>query len=251
VVFVHPVGGDVLCYADLATELANPFYGLQVPDDAARLDTVPAMASHYVDAVVAQWPTGPVRLGGWSMGGVIALEMAGQLTARGREVELVTAIDLYEPPGGGLGRIVDDAELLARFARDLTGLSGKAWSLDPDLLRSTVDRSAIAVLRDEAVRAGVLGADIDLETLSRIAERFCRNLRALFVHDPKPYDGRVVLYRAQDGGATTETTQAWLARLTGDAQSVDVPGDHYTVMRGENLRNLARHLRLALTAVQI
>ncbi|MCP4663859.1 MAG: amino acid adenylation domain-containing protein, partial [bacterium] len=52
---VHPVGGDVLCYSDLARHLGpeQPFYGLQLPDREGELflTTIGEMAEHYVEAV--------------------------------------------------------------------------------------------------------------------------------------------------------------------------------------------------------
>ncbi|MCP4562897.1 MAG: non-ribosomal peptide synthetase, partial [Bosea sp.] len=82
---VHPVGGNVLCYGDLARHLGSdqPFYGLQVPDCEGELflTEIDEMARHYAAAVREVQPQGPYRLGGWSMGGVVAFEMARQLEA--------------------------------------------------------------------------------------------------------------------------------------------------------------------------
>ncbi len=108
---VHPVGGNVLCYAELARELGpdQPFYGLEargLTGEEEPCETIEAMASLYVAAVRAVQPEGPYLLGGWSMGGVIAFEMARQLQQRGEQVELLALIDSYAPrderdPGEG------------------------------------------------------------------------------------------------------------------------------------------------------
>ncbi|MCP4661410.1 MAG: hypothetical protein GY856_38900, partial [bacterium] len=80
---VHPVGGNVLCYDDLARRLGgdSPFYGLQVPDREGEffLTEIGEMAEHYVEAIREVQPEGPYRLGGWSMGGVVVFEMARRL----------------------------------------------------------------------------------------------------------------------------------------------------------------------------
>ncbi|MEU1231974.1 amino acid adenylation domain-containing protein [Streptomyces sp. NPDC005828] len=244
-VFVHPVGGDVLCYAELAELLGDdqPFYALQLPD--AELTSVEAMAAHYTAAVREALPEGPYRLGGWSMGGIIALEMAAQLTAAGAEVELLTVIDLMVEPGPAEGAPVSDETLLSWFARDLAGLAGVEWALPPEAFDG---RPPVEVLHAEARAAGALSEDIDLDTLSGIAGRFRNNYRALLRHAPSGFAGRVVSLRAADGGATVETANRWMRYFPGDATLVDVPGDHYTVMRGERLRVLAGELRRALDA---
>ncbi|MFF9851806.1 amino acid adenylation domain-containing protein, partial [Streptomyces litmocidini] len=244
-VFVHPVGGDVLCYAELTELLGDdqPFYALQLPD--TELTSVEAMAAHYVAAVREALPDGPYRLGGWSMGGVIALEMATQLTAAGAEVELLAVIDLMVEPGPAEGAPVSDETLLSWFARDLAGLAGVDWELPAEAFDG---RPPVEVLHAEARAAGALSEDIDLDTLSGIVDRFRNNYRALLCHTPGEFAGRVVSLRAADGGATVETASRWMRYFPGDATLVDVPGDHYTVMRGERLRVLAGELHRALDA---
>ncbi|MFH8425586.1 amino acid adenylation domain-containing protein [Streptomyces sp. NPDC018038] len=244
-VFVHPVGGDVLCYAELAELLGHdqPFYALQLPD--RELSSVEEMAAHYVTAVREVLPEGPYRLGGWSMGGVIALEMAAQLTAAGAEVELLAVVDLMERPGPAEGAPVSDEVLLSWFARDLAGLAGVAWELPAEAFDG---RPPVEVLHAEARAAGALSEDIDLDTLSSIVGRFQSNYRALLGYAPSSFAGRVLSLRAADGGASVETASRWMEYFPGDAALVDVPGDHYTVMRGERLRVLADELRRALDA---
>ncbi|MEU0878709.1 amino acid adenylation domain-containing protein [Lentzea sp. NPDC005914] len=228
--FVHPVGGDVLCYANLAAALDDdqPLYGLQVPDDAP--DSIPALAARYISVIPGD---GPIRIGGWSMGGVIALEMAAQLEEAGRTVELVTAVDLLEPPGPATEEF-DEAALLAWFASDLSGLVDSDWKPSADVFRV---ESPLEVLHAEAIAAGVLSPDIDLASLSAIVERFTRNCRALATHAPRPVGSRVLLVRAEDG-ATVETTQKWLA-LCGGAEQIDIAGDHYSVVKRPGVTALA------------
>ncbi|MEU7046987.1 non-ribosomal peptide synthetase/type I polyketide synthase [Streptomyces eurythermus] len=244
-VLVHPVGGDVLCYAGLGALLDDdqPLYALQHPDVEPAPPTVAGLAAHYADALTERFPDGPYRLGGWSMGGVIALETARLLTGRGRTVELVAAVDLLEPPGRA--EPASDAALLARFARDLAGLAGSDWNPGPAEFEPAHDRSPVEELLTRARRAAVLPAEIDAATLERLANRFLRLSRALAGHEPAPYRGRVRLLRAMDG-ATTATTRQWLDLLGDQAESIDVPGDHYSVMRSPNLRTLAAELGKAL-----
>ncbi|MFF8910685.1 hybrid non-ribosomal peptide synthetase/type I polyketide synthase [Streptomyces olivaceoviridis] len=241
---VHPVGGDVLCYAGLAALLGDdqPCYGLQTPDGDPAPATVPEMAAHYVEAVTKLAPSGPYRLAGWSMGGVIALEMARQLTEAGADVELVTVVDLLEPPGDGSAAPVSDAELLAWLGKDLAGLVGEVWQPTPDLFRSADGRAPLEVLHAEAVRRSILPADIDLETLGSIVDRFTRNSRALLAHVPQPYAGEVRFVRAEDG-TSVDTAKQWTQLFEGASALIELPGDHYSVMRPPLLDALAHAFR--------
>lgn len=241
--FVHPVGGDVLCYAELASLLGEeqPFYALQVPD-GPELTTVAELAAHYAGAITAANPDGPLRLGGWSMGGVVALEIAQQLTRAGRTVESLAVIDLLEPPGPADHAHVDDAVLLSWFARDLAGLAGESWEPEPDTFREAgALPDALGVLHTEARRRSVLPPDLDAGTLGAIFDRFARNFRALLSYEPQPYAGPVRFFRAREG-APDAVVAAWQAHFRNDTQVVDLPGDHYTVMQQPQLRRLADEL---------
>ncbi|HEX3528888.1 MAG TPA: amino acid adenylation domain-containing protein, partial [Thermoanaerobaculia bacterium] len=96
---VHPIGGNVLCYLDLARHLApdQPFYALQTPDDRPPAKSIEEMAARYLAEVRCVQPQGPYRLGGWSMGGLVAFAMARQLAAEGQAPELLALIDTLPP----------------------------------------------------------------------------------------------------------------------------------------------------------
>ncbi|WP_167474281.1 non-ribosomal peptide synthetase/type I polyketide synthase [Nocardia arthritidis] len=230
-ILVHPVGGDVLCYSDLASRLGpdQSVYALQVPDTDEPLTTIPELAAHYVDAL----PRGRYRLGGWSMGGMIALEMAARLNRRGAEVEFVAMVDVLEPPSPRNPDIPADATLLSWFARDLAGLAGIEWA--------PVEFDSLDDLHDWARATGVLPADVDAATLTAIVTRFSRNTRALLTYRAPNYAGAVRFYHAANG-ATPATAAAWLAHCTGDARIVELPGDHYGIVRPPHVEALAEAL---------
>ncbi|WP_225732660.1 non-ribosomal peptide synthetase/type I polyketide synthase [Nocardia sp. JCM 34519] len=230
-ILVHPVGGDVLCYSDLASRLGpdQSVYALQIPDTDEPLTTIPELAAHYIDAL----PRGRYRLGGWSMGGMIALEMAARLNRRGAEVEFVAMMDVLEPPIPRNPDIPAEATLLSWFARDLAGLAGIDWA--------PVEFDSIDDLHDWARATGVLPTDVDADTLTAIVTRFSRNTRALLTYRAPDYAGAVRFYRAAHG-ATPATAAAWLAHCTGDARIVELPGDHYGIVRPPHVEALAEAL---------
>jgi amino acid adenylation domain-containing protein len=97
---VHGAGFNVLIFNALSKQMApdQPVYGLQ----AKGLDgteepaaSVEEMAAHYVAAITAANPSGPYALAGYSFGGIIAFEMARQLTAAGRQVVFLGMFDTY------------------------------------------------------------------------------------------------------------------------------------------------------------
>ena len=97
---VHPSGGNIICYMDLAFAMEEdyPFYGLQAKGlrgDEEPLHEVEEMAQHYIHEMKKIQKQGPYHIGGWSAGGVIAFEMAQQLKNRGEEVCLILIDSLF------------------------------------------------------------------------------------------------------------------------------------------------------------
>jgi malonyl CoA-acyl carrier protein transacylase len=98
--FVHAAGGNLIIYRDLARHLGpdQPVYGLQSQGlDGSKpfLTRIEDMAAVYVDELQAAHPKGPYFLGGYCMGGTVALEMAQQLHNRGQRVCLLALLETY------------------------------------------------------------------------------------------------------------------------------------------------------------
>jgi thioesterase domain-containing protein/acyl carrier protein len=96
--FVYVWGGDVYVFLNLARSLAadQPVYGLQ-SDNRKRakrgMRSVEELASHYVEEIRSFQAEGPYYLGGYSLGGWIAYEIARQLTEQGQKVQMLAFLD--------------------------------------------------------------------------------------------------------------------------------------------------------------
>ena len=95
---IHGTAGDVSIYQDLSRHLApdQPFYGLQsqgLDGKLPPLTTIEDMAALYLREIRKLQPQGPYFLGGYSMGGTIAFEMAQQLQKSGEVVGLLALFD--------------------------------------------------------------------------------------------------------------------------------------------------------------
>jgi amino acid adenylation domain-containing protein len=97
---VHGAGLNVLLFNALAMNMdaEQPVYGLQargLNGIDEPLDVMEDIAANYIAEIVAQNPTGPYALAGYSLGGTIAYEMAHQLMAMGKEVKMLAVFDTY------------------------------------------------------------------------------------------------------------------------------------------------------------
>ncbi|WP_431272118.1 thioesterase domain-containing protein [Dankookia sp. P2] len=102
---VHSIGGHVMNLRNLASHMPKdrPFLGLRWIRADGTDDSIERIAARYVDAMLDRQPAGPFYLGGYSMGAVIAYEMA----------EAIGRARPYDRPAGG------DRHTLAQLARDL------------------------------------------------------------------------------------------------------------------------------------
>lgn len=95
---IHGLTGSAEFARRLAFELGpeQPVIGFQAlysAGEAVPQDTVPAMATEYMEILRRHRPRGPYRLLGWCAGSLIALEMAQQLSEQGEEIARLIAVD--------------------------------------------------------------------------------------------------------------------------------------------------------------
>ncbi|GLW64461.1 polyketide synthase [Actinomadura rubrobrunea] len=250
----HPAGGTTACYRQLVALLGDdqPVHGLERFDDAPPLTE---RAARYAERLMEAQPDGAFRLGGWSFGGVLAYETARQLTAAGRDVELVALFD------AGLPLPVDDeADALARRYSAFADYVNQTYGLDIALayeeLSGLAEEEQFALLME---RAAPLADRIPQAALTHQLTSH-QDTRSLETYEPRPYDGRVVLYRApeetpwavHDARYVLDGTNGF-GPLCPNLEVVTVPGAHHlNLLDPPAVRVLAADLdhRLAVGAAE-
>jgi amino acid adenylation domain-containing protein len=227
---VHPVGGNVLCYAALARELGpeQPFYAFQSP--VLERHTIEALAEYYLQKLRAVQPQGPYRLGGWSMGGVIAFEMARQLASEGDRVQLLALIDSYAPQS--IER-PEHFDLLRMFVEDLEGTFGRSLGFSPGELRQL----SLEVLLEKARVLEMVPDELGLAELQGLFELYGANLSALFAYEPRVYAGKVTIFRS----TVSDPEHGWTPYAP-HLEVFEIEGDHYSIINGPPVKVLAAHL---------
>jgi amino acid adenylation domain-containing protein len=241
---VHPVGGSVTCYAQLAQAVGDdqPVYAIEDPAlyGEPSADDLVGRASRYAELIRRQQPGGPYLIGGWSLGGLIAHEMARQLAVAGSDVT-VFALDTGTPP---MRRIPTDIEVGSEFVVDLAGIAGAPL---PDIDLATLeamDRDSLEQLAlDVLIEAGVATPQMRAELRTRMLA-FAANYRAVLGHEPGQFDGLMVLITAAESEAM-DAVARWACLATA-LEHRTVSGDHYTMLRAPHLSTLAATLRDAL-----
>jgi amino acid adenylation domain-containing protein len=249
---VHPAGGGVICYSALSRHLGieQPFYGIQTPglDEAAQppLTQIESMAARYIEELRRVQSEGPYMLGGWSLGGVVAFEMARQLRGLGFEVSLLALLDSYVAATPGPP---DDDALLVQFITDISGLYELEESLtrEPDLQSRTIEERLASVLQ-EVVRKGYAPPDLNLKQLTVLFEVFRTNMYALLSYKPQFYPGRITFFRASEqiAGISTDPANDWRNVAADGVEVHVVPGDHYTMLREPAVQVMAEWLKVCI-----
>jgi thioesterase domain-containing protein len=250
--WLPPAGGSVLCYLDLARALGpeQPLYGLHHPGLEGGQPSVMGLeeiAAYYLQVLRTHQPEGPYLLGGWSMGGMVAFEMAQQLVAQRQEVALLALADTRCRIPSERPRDIEQATLLSRFAQQL------GFALDGSSLAHLAPEAQLAVVLAQARAVRVVTTDVGITQLRRHMQVFVSNMKALQGYTPHAYPGQIVLFRACDESdeyAVQDLTLGWDRVATRGVLSHTIPGDHYTMLHPPHVQLVAQCLRSYLEAAQ-
>jgi len=250
---VHPAGGHVFPYVHLARYLGpdQPCYGLQargLEEGEAPQTRIEDMASDYIKALQPMQPKGPYLLGGWSMGGLVAFEMAQQLHAQGQSVDLLALLDArITPPDEKFPEADFEAMLLADFVRYF-GLSLDVWE---SLARFPRDDVLTHVL-ELAQSAGLVPPDVGISQAHRFVELLKSDFQATRNYELHLYPGRVTLFKASEEleGTSPDPTLGWSAWAVEEVEVYVVPGNHANMVYKPHVEGLAEKLRDCLNRAQ-
>jgi aspartate racemase len=242
VFLVAGVGGHVFVFRELAELLGKdqPVYGLQgigldgMEKPLCRMEDI---AARYISEITAIQPEGPYFVGGWSMGAVMAYEIAVQLRAQGRSIGAVFIVDMPAPWKGSLGRRIRDH--FEEFRR--RPLPGKIAYLG-----QRVSRRISAVKLRLGIYPPVVG--FDGPTAELIRECGLAQCQAERRYCPRPYAGDIVVLKAENNVEATDPRAespylGWDTLVRGRIQVCPVPGNHMGIFTGDNVRQLAATMR--------
>ncbi len=250
---VHPAGGHVFPYVHLARYLGpdQPCYGLQArgleegEEPHARIED---MATDYIKALRTVQPEGPYLLGGWSMGGLVAFEMAQRLHGQGEGVDLLALLDTRIIPSDEKDSETDlDAMLLADFFR--------YFGLSLDLLESFAQLPKDEVLThvlELAQSVGLVPADVEISQAHRFVELLKSDFQASRNYELHRYPGRVTLFKASEelAGTSPDPTLGWSEWANAGVEVHVVPGNHANMVYEPHVEVLAEKLRDCLNPAQ-
>ncbi|OSX98878.1 non-ribosomal peptide synthetase [Bacillus mycoides] len=238
---VHPFMGNVLCYIQLARLLKDhcSFYGLQNPlveKEGMNGLILSEVVQLYIEEMKRAQPEGPYRLGGWSLGGAIAYEIATMLRNQGEEVEVLVLLDTKVPSERDYKT---EDEMLSYILEHFIHI--ELVDQEEELVHQQ------DMLVEQLIVEGVLPPDANLTNLKQIinAHRKCLNLMA--EHDLTPYFGEVIYFSAEEG---KELFTDWKPLLKGRVNMYSVPGSHEEIVASPAVEKLAKYLLNELEGIK-
>jgi amino acid adenylation domain-containing protein len=244
---VHPGGGTVLWYRDLAHHLGSdqPFYGLEsqgLEEQQKPRDRVEDMAADYIQAIQTVQPQGPYQIAGWCFGGLVAFEMAHQLQTQGQQVSFLGLIDVDALMTREEYQEQDDVTWFVRlFAPHNSSL------LDcMDRIQQLLPDEQLSYLVEQAkYLTQLLPADFGLAQAKRLMEVVKGHARAGCNYKLKPYTGKLTLFQAIEGEASrSEDPSLGWSGLASEGFDIHwIPGDHKSMVKEPHVQVLAEQLR--------
>jgi len=231
---VHGLGGTVLRFNALARFMGSdrPFYGVQaqgLEGDRPFHTSVEEMAAFYLKEIRAQQPEGPYHIGGYSLGGLIAFEMARQLQSDGQEVGVLALFDTYP------GKPKSNKMLLGT-------------------LRKLPRKQQIAYFTHRAKR---IQKGIKRRFEALFLPRPLKEVRKVFAlaeekYKPQVYFGSATWFRATEKGlrGVDNPNDDWSKWVTGGVHVYEIVGDHGSILREPDVRLLAERLRTCLNQTE-
>ena len=254
---VHGAGGGMFWgYVNLSRQLGveQPVYGFKSPGLAGHQESgsLQDMAARYLADLRVVQPQGPYYLGGYCFGGNVAYEMACQLTEQGHEVAMLALLNCA-PPNSGYEKIPWTPAWAIRFARNLLHWIRYFASWSSNQRRGFFHWKWQLLKRRFALKHGSAGQlpkvePGDLVDLSSYTEEqkgiWEQHIRALMGFRPRPYRGRVHLFRSAGHPlwCSFDHDYGWGRLARGGVELILVPGAHEKILEDPWVGVLAQEL---------
>jgi len=252
-----PIGGEIYGYRSLATHFGGerPVYGLQ----ARGLDgkeppfrDLVEMATYNLEEVLRVQPNEPFLLGGYSLGGTIAFEMAQQLYAKGyKRIKLIILDE--DAPGSDAVRFSSLFNITRNFPFWFLQYVARRssaelrQSLKGNILRLTRHVKSLGA-KPAATQETYRTQLAEFLDVARLPESHLQvsgaMYEALLKYKPCVYPGRIILFRtrAQRLLNTSGLDKGWKNLAAKGVEIRIVAGDHNSMCDGPNAASLASEI---------
>lgn len=203
-IMIHPACGVSFAYLSLSNYFSNqPIYALSNPkfyESQNKFTSIEEFARYYADIVMTQFPAQAIRLGGWSFGGLVAYEMAKHLAVHNHPVEVVMMFDTFNASHASYQQSDHDEH--------------------------------VKHLKE-------LNIDVDLPDNVYYLQELIHNEKLAINYQPNVYDGKVVLFTAENSTAA----YTWENVTHSDFTVLNVGGSHHQMFSSKYVFELSEQIK--------
>lgn len=251
---VHGIGLNLFNFNSIINHLdaEQPVYGLRaagLDGNEVPLESIETLAAYYNQEILNHDPIGPYAIAGYSMGGIIAYEMAKQLSEAGKNVEMLAMIDtnVQETFQAPVHNILRKAE------RQIDKLIFRASSFyrhpisNIDYLNQTFGQQIKAFLKRSGFRNKYAPSELP-EYMQSVIEKL-ESACAKYVIEP--YNLKIDLIKAEQRFYYIDDPKylGWGNYALNGITTYDVPGDHEDMFHSPNDMILAETLQKRLNEI--
>ena len=223
-----------------------------MPEPEEELESTQLRADRLIQAMRQLQPQGPYHLIGFCAGGLVAFEMAQQLSGKGQEVGFLGVVDCVDPqhPHSWRDRVRFNSQRAVWRTRQFLG-RGPAGSARHLIGRLT---QMGKTLKSEALHFKFRLFGKPGPPATEDLEEFLANkaLRCAKRYYPTSYDGNCVVfvgsgtYDFQGLSTPDDPRMVWCKLSRGKSEVRKIPGDHLTMLSKPNAYEFAEQLKNSL-----
>lgn len=251
---VHGIGLNLFNFNSIIEHMdANqPVFGLRaagLDGNEAPLESIETIAAYYNQEILSHDPIGPYAIAGYSMGGIIAYEMAIQLKEAGKKVEMLAMIDtnVQESFQAPINNLLRKAERQIDKLIFRVGSFYKHPVSNIDYLSQTFGQQIKAFLTRAGFRSKYAPSELPtyMQYVVEKLEAACAN------YVIQPYNLKIDLIKAEQRFYYVDDPKylGWGNYALDGITIYEVPGDHEEVFSSPNDMILAETLQKRLNEI--
>lgn len=248
---IHGSGLNALAFYPIAKHLDadQPVYGLQakgLDGSEVNFKNVTEIAEAYNKEILADNPNGPYAFIGYSLGGILAVEMARLLEEMGKKVTFIGAVDTYistnkkneSLASRAVKKVVRQQKKLVFFSKQFVNNPLETVNYQLSWAKNTVG--------DLINSAKVIPPKTIEDKINQVY------MDAFEDYEMKPYNGKIWLFKATKRLYFLDDPiyLGWKPFALKGVNIKDIPGDHATFYQAPNDKLSAKIFQDALDEVQ-
>ncbi len=254
---IHPAGGNIFCYNQMAKLFDSDIsiYGIQTNLNVRANESIKTLATGYLKEIEKLNIDDDLIMGGWSMGALVAYEMAVLHYKQTGKLSKVVIIDQIAYQDSDSDTKVDDVERMVLFSKKVEHLVGDRLDINYESLIELSKDERSNVFLEKFKQHKLAPENIKSSDFNGFLEQMLHHNNISMQHTPSAYNGEVIIVKAENPlildddettyGINRPEDLLW-GQFSDKISIITSPGNHASVMRSPNVEVMTKRLQKAL-----